>query len=158
MIQLTLSIFAWMGIVIVQFMVHCFCSRRMNRNNDLCDEEDKLLSFLEYDSSSFITQPLLDLEQQQHESATAMASTTTSIEDVVVGSSSNDLCNCNMDTATRFCIHHMRQSSNSNIIDVGLLENSNASQLDGDEPCLFFHLLEQTGSEMVLVSTTVGCW
>ena len=139
MIQLTISVFAWMGIVVFQFMVHYVCSgRRSVRNVDDEDDTLKEVAFLQYDFSP-PQYPLVvrtDIEQS-HEDHTV--STTTTI-------------------ITTEMTRRERSSSNSLIPDYSsdvpesrMYDSNKNISCDEDDEQQFFRLLDQTGSEMVKV-------
>lgn len=137
MIQLALSVFAWMGIVMVQFMVHCCCSNR-NSNRFTDDDDEKLLTILEYENMALPSHPLLDMEQQDVVTARMTIGVTTN--SAIVANNEADVYCRNADSMS-----HCHADYDTRSLDI------DESTVDGDDQSQLLRLLDQTGSEMVMV-------
>lgn len=141
MFEMTLSLFAWLGVLLIQAMVHYYLTSK--RRAPRLEEEPPPL-----EASPLVLESLGQLH------ADARKNEVTSDRDITTE------CNLkedNLSTAKTESIQSMDSfedgdwSHRDHVVD-DYLSDSDDLSFDGDEPQMFFLLLSQTGSEMMRVS------
>jgi hypothetical protein len=137
--EMTLSIFAWLGVILLQAMVHFYIKARKRLSR--VEEPPPL------EASPLVLESLAQLHADH----------------------SSRICNCavaddsfqkddNLSVAKTESIQSIDSLDeyDSNLHDALCWDDSDDLSIDGDEPQMFFVLLSQTGSEMMKVSESLS--
>jgi hypothetical protein len=135
MFEVTFSIFAWLGVVLVQAMVHFSLGARKRQEELESDPLEGALLVEEHPIFPNGTRPVLVKEPSE----SSLLSSSLSTHDDEVYHVQELQCK------EKQVIFTTRSHSYEG--------DDEEESLDGDEPQLFFQLLSQTGSEMMNVST-----
>ena len=131
--EMTLSLFAWLGVIIIQVMVHVYI--RATRRKPYAKDAPPL------EASPIVLESLAQLDEVHHDCAKCSI-----VEDYA---QKDD----NLSTAKTESIHSIDSIDECDLSqhEVHCFDGSDDLSFDGDEPRMFFVLLSQTGSEMMKV-------
>ncbi|GKY96122.1 hypothetical protein MPSEU_000572500 [Mayamaea pseudoterrestris] len=133
--EMTLSLFAWLGVILMQVMVHYYMTTRKKMT---LEERAPPL-----EASPLVLESLAQLDRSQHGDGTAC----TNADDFNYKDGS-------LSTAKTESIQSLDSFDDyeSSQHDAAAVNWTDDLSIDGDEPRMFFVLLSQTGTEMMKVS------
>lgn len=143
MVEMTLSLFAWLGVILVQAMIHYLIRSRRR----LQEESPPPLEASPIVLESLLAQQKASLRDNKDETTTTADTEQNTTQDLIRKNSfSTDK------TASIKSTESLEDELD--IIQKGSfgLDEDDEVSFDGDEPRIFFQLLTQTGSEMMKVS------
>ena len=132
--EMTLSLFAWLGVIVIQVMVHVYI--RTKREKPYAKDAPPL------EASPLVLESLAQLDEDSQD----LPRCATTMDD---DAQKDD----NMSTAKTESIQSMDSMDECDLSqqDLHCFDISDDLSIDGDEPRMFFVLLSQTGSEMMKV-------